>query len=273
LIHQILRKEELLLLESFKKNNVEIQKLDDRTFHNDMSLNVNLALQRSLSYNSGLMVSKLIEFQDIPVYNSSKTADICGNKITTSLLLRKNNVKQPDFYVAFSEETVLELLEKVSYPIVMKPPVGSWGRLISKINDKEAAETVLEHKKVLGNYTHHVYYLQEYINKPGRDIRSFVVGDECIAAIYRYSNHWITNTARGGRAENCPVTDEIREMSLKAAKAVEGKIIACDLFEDIDGSLMINEVNHTMEFKNSIQTTGVNIPDKIVEFLIEEAKR
>src|SRR3989344_1931297 len=158
----------------------------------------------------------------------------------------------------------------MGYPVVLKPAVGSWGRLLSKINDRDSAEAILEHKTVLGSYHHSIFYIQKYVEKNGRDIRSFVVGDECIAAIYRNSPHWITNTAQGGKATNCPVTDEIRKLSLKAAKAVGGGIVALDLFETEKG-LVVNEINYTMEFRNSITTTGVNIPKLMVDYVIEKA--
>ena len=150
--------------------------------------------------------------------------------------------------------------------MVLKPAVGSWGRLLSKINDREAAESILEHKSVLGSYHHSIFYIQKYVDKQGgRDIRSFVVGDDCIAAIYRTSEHWITNTARGAKATGCPVTPEIAEISLAAAQAVGGGVVAIDLFETPSG-LQVNEVNYTMEFKNSIDTTGVNIPQHIAAY-------
>jgi [lysine-biosynthesis-protein LysW]--L-2-aminoadipate ligase len=151
---------------------------------------------------------------------------------------------------------------------VLKPAVGSWGRLLSKINDREAAEAILEHKEVLGSYHHSIFYIQEYIRKPLRDVRAFVVGGETIAAIYRNSEHWITNTARGGKASNCPVTPELNAICVRAANAVGGGMVAIDVFEDPDRGLLINEVNYTMEFRNSIAPTGVDIPARMVDFCL-----
>ena len=162
--------------------------------------------------------------------------------------------------------------DRLGYPCVIKPTTGSWGRLISKINDKEAAEAILEHKQILGSYHHSIFYIQEYVEKKGKDIRAFVVGDDCIAAIYRFSDHWITNTARGGRAENCPVTTELGEICVRAANACGGGALAVDVFET-DTGFSVNEVNYTMEFRNSIDTTGVNIPEKIVDYVIEVGRK
>ena len=110
-------------------------------------------------------------------------------------------------------------------------------------------------------------FMQKFVEKKGRDIRSFVVGDECIAAIYRSSDHWITNTARGAAAAGCEVTTKIADISLAAANAVGGGVLAVDLFEN-DGEFSVNEVNYTMEFRNSIETTGVNIPARVVDFTL-----
>ncbi|MEW6422417.1 MAG: RimK family alpha-L-glutamate ligase, partial [Deinococcota bacterium] len=158
-----------------------------------------------------------------------------------------------------------------------KPTVGSWGRMVSRINDRDAAEAIIEHKEVLGGPQHGVFYVQELIHKPGRDIRAFVVGGECIGAIYRTSEHWITNTARGAKASNCPVTPEIAALATRAAAAVGGEIVAIDLVEDPQsqnawGGLLVIEINHTMEFKNSVGTTGVDIPRKMGEYALSLLK-
>ena len=160
----------------------------------------------------------------------------------------------------------------MGYPVVLKPAVGSWGRLLAKVNDRDAAEALLEHKTTLGSYQHGIFYIQEYVDKRGRDIRAFVVGDECVAAIYRTSPHWITNTARGGAASNCPVTPELAELTARAARAVGGGVVALDVFET-GGGLVVNEVNDTMEFKNSVAPTGVDIPGRIVDYLHAAAPR
>ena len=174
----------------------------------------------------------------------------------------------PRVIIAFDHESAPEAIEELGFPVVMKPAVGSWGRLLASINDRDAAEAILEHKVTLGSFHHGAFYMQEYVNKPGRDIRAFVVGGETICAIYRDSPHWITNTARGGVATNCPVTAEINDLSVRAAQAVGGGVVAVDLLES-DSGMLVNEVNYTMEFRNSIDTTGVNIPARVIDYVIE----
>ena len=146
--------------------------------------------------------------------------------------------------------------------------VGSWGRLLARINDRDAAEAVLEHKETLGSYQHSIYYIQEYIKKPGRDIRAFVVGDQTICAIYRSSEHWITNTAKSGSGSNCPVTPDLNELCVAAARAVGGGVLAVDVLEDPERGFLVNEVNHTMEFHTLAPVTGVDIAAVIVDYTI-----
>jgi [lysine-biosynthesis-protein LysW]--L-2-aminoadipate ligase len=269
-LHSLIRKEEKLLIEAFKQRGVELVMLDDRKliFDLESTLEVDVVLERCINHSRAMHGLRLLESSGIRCINTSEVSRVCGDKILSSLALKEAGVPQPPLRIAFTEKSALVAIEELGYPVVLKPAVGSWGRLLSKVNDREAAESLLEHKPKLGSDHHSIFYIQKYVEKQGRDIRSFVVGDECIAAIYRTSPHWITNTARGAVASGCPVTDEIRTVSLAAANAVGGGVLAVDLFETADG-VLVNEVNYTMEFRNSIETTGVNIPAHMVDYVLE----
>ena len=275
LLHSLIRPEEKLLIKEFRKHpGVELEMIDDRRLAFNLGkdeFDLDVLLERCINHSRALHGLRLFESAGVRCVNSSAVATVCGDKILTSVHLQEHGVPQPEVRIAFTEESTLEAIEEMGYPVVLKPAVGSWGRLLAKVNDRDAAETILEHKSILGSYHHSIFYIQEYIEKSERDIRSFVIGDECIAAIYRYSDHWITNTARGGRAENCPVTDELGDLSVRACRAVGGGIVAVDLFET-PGGLLVNEVNYTMEFRNSIDTTGVNIPGLVVEHVLKVAR-
>ncbi|MBN8579459.1 MAG: lysine biosynthesis protein LysX [Anaerolineae bacterium] len=269
-----LRAEEKYLLDELEKQpDVEVVRINDGDQFFDIHQapeQVDVLFERSISYSRGLYISRIFEAHGIPVVNSSLVAERCGDKYVTSQLLAKNGIPTPRVLMAFDEESALQAVEAMGYPCVLKPVVGSWGRLLAKVDNRHMAESLIEHKATLG-VNHQVFYIQEYIHKPGRDIRAFVVGEECIAAIYRSSENWITNTARGGVATNCPVTPEIADLCQRAARAVGGGLLALDLFEDEDG-FTINEINHTMEFRNSITTTGVNIPQKMIEYVLTVAR-
>ncbi len=270
----MIRKDEKFLIEEFKKRNADLEMIDDRTIGFNIGrdkYDIDVLVERSINHSRALHAIKLFESAGVKCVNTYNVATVCGDKLLTSVALAESNVPQPEVRVAFTEETALTAIEEMGYPVVLKPAVGSWGRLLSKVNDRDAAETILEHKTVLGSYHHSIFYIQKYVEKKGRDIRSFVVGDECIAAIYRSSPHWITNTARGGKATRCEITDEIYKISVDAANAVGGGVVAIDIFETGEG-LKINEVNYTMEFKNSIDISGVNIPGYIADYVIKVGK-
>jgi len=268
-----LRIEEKYLLEELEhRPEVEVLQIPDGGDFFDITqkpADVDVLFERSISYSRGLYISRIFEAYGIPVVNSALVAERCGDKYVTSQLLMQNKIPTPRVVMAFDTESAIRAVEEVGYPCVLKPVIGSWGRLLAKVENHQAAESIIEHKASLG-VNHQVFYVQEYIDKPDRDIRAFVIGDKLICAIYRSTDNWITNTARGGVAKNCPITDQMADLCQRAARAVGGGMLALDLFETDDG-FTINEINHTMEFRNSITTTAVNIPQKMVDYVIAQA--
>jgi len=267
------RVEEKWLLEALDKRGVDYKRIDDRDITFDLDKpddwnDLDVVLERSISYARGLYATQILNGWGIPTINMAYVAAACGDKLVTSSILSRAGVPQPRTKLAFTPEAALEAIEEFGYPVVLKPVVGSWGRLLSKINDRDAAEAILEHKETLGSYQHSIYYIQEYIHKPGRDIRAFVVGDQTVCAIYRSSSHWITNTARDGQGSNCPVTPELHQLCVKAAKALGGGVLAVDVLEDPNRGLLVNEVNHTMEFHTLAPATGIDIAGVIVDYTI-----
>ncbi|HEX7003425.1 MAG TPA: lysine biosynthesis protein LysX [Trueperaceae bacterium] len=271
-VYDRLRPEERMLFDAFDRRGVPFEKLYAPELSVDFGRldrlgGFDVLIERSVSQTRGLALARLFEATGATVINPPAVIERCGDKLATNAALAAQRVPVPRSGVAFSREGVLELCESFGYPVVMKPTVGSWGRLVSRLSDRDAVEAVLEHKEVLGGPNHKVHYVQEYVSKPGRDIRAFVVGERVIAAIYRNSEHWITNTARGAVATNCPLHRELEEISLAAARAVGGGVLAVDLVESSRGLLVV-EVNHTMEFRNSVATTGVDIPGVIVDYAV-----
>jgi [lysine-biosynthesis-protein LysW]--L-2-aminoadipate ligase len=225
-----------------------------------------VVLIRCLSQTRGLYAARLLEQQGIRTVNSYGAIRACGDKVLTTMALAEHAVPTPRTAVAFSEYTALETMDAFGYPLVVKPPVGSWGRLMAKVNDREAAEAVVEHKRALKG--DEPVYVQDYVAKPGRDIRTLVVGDETVYAVYRHSDHWITNTARGGGTSVCPMTAEIDRISRGAARAVGGELVAVDLLEAPDGELLVNEVNHTPEFHGAVEATDADVAARIVDYVV-----
>jgi [lysine-biosynthesis-protein LysW]--L-2-aminoadipate ligase len=277
-LYSRVRVEEKWIFAAMEKRGLDYERLDDRAISFDLENPApwrafDAVLERSISFTNGLYALRILNSFGVPTVNTALVAEICGDKLTTSAMLAKAGAPQPRNVVAFTPESALEAIEAFGYPVVLKPVVGSWGRLLEKINDRDAAEAVLEHKAVLGSVQHSVFYIQEYIKKPGRDIRAIVVGDRVLTAIYRKSEHWITNTARGGEGEICPITPEIEALCLKATAAVGGGILAVDLIEHPERGFLVNEINHTMEFHTAQPISGVDIADEIVNYVMEVAKQ
>ncbi|MHB0877172.1 MAG: lysine biosynthesis protein LysX [Anaerolineae bacterium] len=276
-LYSRVRVEEKLLLEALDRRGVSYELVDDRELVFDVtagpgSLRFDVVLERCVNQSHALYALRVFNDWGVPTVNRFEVVANCGDKLYTTSALARDGVPQPRVKLATSSEAAIKAIEEFGYPVVLKPVVGSWGRLLAKVNDRDAAEAILEHKEVLGSYQHGIFYVQEYIEKRGRDIRAFVVGDETICAIYRESSHWITNTARGGKASNCPVTPELNDLCVRAARAIGGGVVAVDVFEDGQRGYLVNEINHTMEFRNSIAPTGVDIPGRIVDYAVSVAE-
>ena len=271
-----IRVEEKLIFAELEQRGIDYVKIDDDELVfqlNEGHYPYDVVLERSIHHSRALYALKVLNDAGVPTVNTAHVADVCGDKFKTTQALITAGVPTPRTRLAFTPAAAIRAIEELGYPAVLKPCIGSWGRLIAKVNDREAAEALLEHKEILGSYHHSIFYIQEYIPKPyDRDIRAFVIGDECIGAIYRTSKHWITNTARGGQASVCELTPALTAICVAAAHAVGGGVVAIDVLESADGQLLINEVNYTMEFRNSIAPTGVNIPGRIVEYTLAAAR-
>ncbi|MCJ7700301.1 MAG: lysine biosynthesis protein LysX [Anaerolineales bacterium] len=272
------RLEEKWIFAAFEARGIPYKRINDREAIFEVNnpqawQQFDVILARNLSYGRGLSALQWLNGWGIPTVNSARVAEICGNKLTTTSVLEQAGIPQPRTLVAFTPDSALDAIESLGYPVVLKPVVGSWGRMLSKINDRDAAESILEHKATLGSYQHSIFYIQEYIHKPGRDIRAFVIGDQTVCAIYRNSPHWITNTARGGSGEICPLTAELSDLCLRATQAVGGGVLAVDIIEDPRRGYVVNEINHTMEFHTTVPLTGVDLPGLLADYVVGMAER
>ena len=232
-----------------------------------------VVLERCVSYYRGLHFTSCLEFMDIPVINKFDVANTCGNKMITSMLLKKNNIPTPKTYFSFSAETALDNFEKVGYPLVIKPIIGSWGRSVMPVKDKDTAEAVIENRQVTDGPQDRIYYLQEMIDRPPRDIRVITVGDQAISAMYRKSSGGFkTNIALGADPELCEITKEMEDLCEKTSKAVGGGILGIDLMEDKEKGLVVHEVNNTVEFKGLVKVSKKNIPKEMIDYAIHNIK-
>jgi [lysine-biosynthesis-protein LysW]--L-2-aminoadipate ligase len=263
------RLEERLIFAALERHGIGYVQVDDRTLVHRLGsageVRYRGVLNRIMSHTRSVYATRIFEATGHRVFNPSAVVDTCGDKVLTSLALVRAGLPHPETVVAVTPDAALEAIERIGYPAILKPAVGSWGRLLSKVNDRDAAETLIEHKQSLRSPVHNVYYVQEYVDKPDRDLRVIVIGGEAVAAVYRRSAHWITNTARGATTAACPLTDELRSLAVRAADAVGGGVLAVDLLERASGELLVTEVNHTMEFHGLAAVADVDVAELVVD--------
>ena len=276
ILYDTIRWEEKALFDAGKKKGVDIKMVDCKNLFLNLDQskeNFGIVIQRCVSYYRSLHSTAALEGKGVNVINCLNTSIFAGNKLFTHVLLQKNGVPTPFSTVAFSEEAALAALEKKGYPMVLKPTVGSWGRLIALLKDRDSAEGIMESRERMYPI-YQVYYLEEFVQRPPRDIRAIMVGDRVVAAIYRYSgdSQWKTNMALGGRAEECKVTKELEDICVKAKTAVQGQIVGVDLMESKEKGLLVHEVNNTTEYKNTVRVTGVDIPALMIDYAVQSRK-
>lgn len=276
ILYDTIRWEEKALFDATKKKGIKTKMVDCKGLFVNLDKSkeeFGTVIQRCISYYRNLHSTAALEGKGINVINSLNTSILAGNKLFTHMLLTKHNIPTPFSAVAFSEDAALELLEKRGYPMVLKPTVGSWGRMIALLKDRDSAEGIMETREKMYPI-YQVYYLEEFVNRPPRDIRAIIVGDKVVAAIYRYSGdgQWKTNMALGGKAEPIKVTKELEDICIKTKNAIQGQIVGIDLMESKENGLVVHEVNNTTEYKNTVRVTGVDIPALMIDYALQLRK-
>ncbi|MFC7187874.1 lysine biosynthesis protein LysX [Halorubrum yunnanense] len=287
ILYSRIRKDEKLLLNELRDRGHEVEKIDVRKERFGLESttaavdDLDIVVDRCLSTSRSLYATRFIDSYGVPVVNGPETGDVCADKAKNSLALAEADIPTPATEVAFTKEAAMEAIEGFGYPCVLKPVVGSWGRLMAKIDTRNAAEAILEHKETLGHYEHKVFYVQEFVDKPGRDVRALAVDGEPVAAMTRASDHWLTNAAKGGETEAFELDDRARELVERASDAVGGGMLGVDLMEvgvepeadtgetggEGSGEYTVHEVNHTVEFKALDSATDVDVPGRVVDWL------
>ena len=235
-----------------------------------------IALQRCISHYRALNLTKILEAMGHVVVNSSEVTENCGSKLLTTLLLARAKIPTPRTYVALTSETVARAAAALGFPLVMKPMTGSWGRMVSIVKDEDTLQSMVELREQLQNPAERMYYLQEFVKRPPRDIRAVVSGDEIAACVYRYApeGEWRTNVARGGISKSFKPDGELKELIHRAAEAVGGGVLGVDMMESKDGGgYLVHEVNNTVEFRGAQSATETNIPHKIIRYVLRRGKK
>jgi len=272
------------LIAEFEKNQIKYELLNNQKVYyklsreKDLKSNFDLILERSLSYLRGLYSCAILETKGYKVINNYECLTISGNKLLTSLKLIEKNIPTPETYIAFKDNSAINAIDgSIGYPVILKPIIGSWGRLIAKIEDYNSATANLQAREIMGNVYQKIYYLQEYIvdtnSKNPTDFRVFVIGDKCVAVMGRFSpdKDFRSNIAVGGTAKPVELTPELEKLSIQASRAINGEIIGVDLMFK-KGNLNVIEINGTPQFKGIVSATKINIASEIVEYIMNKYK-
>lgn len=270
------RQDERRLLDALAARRVSFEQVDPRTLWADprgLDRRWRCVLNREIGQVRAAYAARMLESGGTPVVNDAAATEVCGDKWRTSVALAAAGLPAPRTALGLTPEAGLAALAEIGYPAVIKPLVGSWGRLIVELRDQQMAQDVFEYASALPGPQSHLIYVQELIDKPGRDIRAIVVGGELLGATYRIAAGLRTNVARGARTERCPESAEITKLSLAAAAAVGAEIAAVDLVEDTDGRILVLEVNHRVEFSGFQAAMGerISVADAIVDYLLTKA--
>ncbi|WP_116248119.1 lysine biosynthesis protein LysX [Nocardiopsis sp. FIRDI 009] len=269
------RLEERLLFKELRRRDIDFEQVDTRSLTFRLETGEPLTtpyrgvLSREISHTRNSYASRMFEHAGVPVVNSSSVIDLCGDKLLTTLALRRGGLPTIPALVGLVPDAALEALDDFGYPAVVKPLTGSWGRLAARVHDHEQAEAVLEHRAAFNGPQHQITFVQQYVDKPGRDIKAYVFGGEVVGAIYKVHDHWRTNTARGGRAERCPLTDDLVKLLRETASAVGEGVLGVDVIEHRDGRMFVNEVNHTPEFHGAVEVLGSDLVGAYVDYVLE----
>jgi [lysine-biosynthesis-protein LysW]---L-2-aminoadipate ligase len=272
------RLEERLLFAELRRRDIDFEQVDSRQITFDLleqpaRLPYRALLSREISQTRNFYATRLFEHAGLPTLNTSRVVNLCGDKLLTTLALREHGVPTPRVLVGLVPQTALAALDRFGYPAVVKPLNGSWGRLAARLGDHEQAEAVLEHRAALAGPQHQITYIQEYIDKPGRDIRVWVFGGEVYGAIYRVSAHWRANTAGDGTAMACPVTDDLAKLARATADAIGDGVLGIDVLERPDGGMVVNEVNHTPEFHGAVEVLGPGLVGAYIDYALRRLDR
>jgi [lysine-biosynthesis-protein LysW]--L-2-aminoadipate ligase len=274
------------LISEMEKNQIKYKLINNQNVYfklskeKDIDENYDIILERSLSYLRGLYSCAILELKGYKVINNYECLSLSGNKLLTTLQLIDHNIPTPETCIAFKEESALNAIEDViNYPAILKPIIGSWGRLIAKLDDYNSARSNLECRETLGDIIQKIYYLQKYIHtndsnlEDPTDMRIFIVGDKAIAAMGRYhsKNDFRSNIAIGGTAKPIEITSELEKLSLEASKAVKGEIVGVDIMND-QGKLKVIEVNGTPQFQGVATATKINVAAEIIDYILKKYK-
>lgn len=244
---------------------------------NNSRLSIDGAFLRSLGFLIDVeqffhrvSLMRALESMGVVLINSVDGLLRTRNKVETLAILARNKIPVP---LTISTESLLAAYNaaKAMGRVVIKPVQGSRGFGSVMVNDPDVAfqvaKSLLTVKKPI--------YVQEYVNKPNRDIRVVVIDGEVFGCMYRVASNgqWKTNVAQGARGVPCKSMDEdLRELAIKATEALGLVYAGVDVGEGPNGYVVF-EVNGSPDWQELAAVTMSNPAPRLVEIMEKMIKR
>jgi RimK family alpha-L-glutamate ligase len=209
-----------------------------------------------------------LERQGFYMFNPPTAIEHCVDKYDILALLEDVGVPVPRTLATESVNEAIKAFHELGGDIVVKPIFGSRGQGATRVNDIDIADTIF---KAI-TFHHGVIYMQEFVEHGNSDIRAFVLGDQVISSMRRVATGWKTNYSQGARPAHTEISDEFKELAVKAAKAVGCKVAGVDILEGPEGPRIV-DVNSQPGWKGLQMVAKVNIGEEIVKFVLAELKK
>lgn len=200
----------------------------------------------------------------VRIVNSPAAIERTVDKYFTLTLAEDAGLPTPRTVVAERFDDAMAGYRELGGDVVVKPLFGSEGRGIVRVSDEDSAHRVFKALE-LGNY---VYYLQEYVPHNCEDIRVFVLNGEAVAAMVRRGRNWKTNIANGASSAPLVLDETLREMSVRATRALGALYAGIDILPCEDGSYKLVEVNGIPGWRGLQSATGVNVPGLLIDHIL-----
>ena len=263
-----------LLSDAFKKHDVslEIKRAQD------ISLDVNKPIENKpdfvIFWDKDIYLAERLEQNGIRLFNSSRSINLCDNKIFMYQELAKNNISIPRTFIApktfeglnYSKRDFLnDVIKLINWPIVIKEAYGSFGEQVYLANNFNEANAIID------RIGYKDFLIQEFIaSSKGRDIRINVVGDKAIVSMLRENkNDFRSNISSGGNGVSFDPEQSYKDIAVKATKALGLDFAGVDVMFGENGPI-ICELNSNPQFASTLKATGINLADYIVEYILRQ---
>lgn len=213
-----------------------------------------------------ILVNHMLSCNKVVVDQKIGTEMYYKSKHGTFYKASKDHFPYPKTFAITSKSMLLDMLDHVTYPLIVKRSESSKGLGVYKCSSRAEVLDLIstESLKVVD------LLFQECIDYKG-DIRVFVVGKKVLGAMRRepQEGQWKGNVAQGAKAYPITVDDHITKLALDIVSLQNSELIGVDIMLPKSGPVII-ETNRAPQFKGFESSTGVNVAGEIVSYIEEK---